>query len=369
MRIGLIIYGRLDQRSGGYLYNRKLVEYLRRRGHRVQVVSLPWQTYWQHLADNFSSELFQHLRKLRVDLLLEDELNHPSLFLLNSQLKKQVSYSIVSIVHLLRATESHPFPLSWLYRSVERRYLNSVDGFVFNSEDTRRAVGRMLARCKLFVVARPGGDRLHPKMTPAQIRARAKQPGPLRIVFLGNLIRRKAPHLLLAAAARLRGDVHIDFAGRTDMEPACVRGLQRAVAGHRLQRYVRFHGYLDGPELANLLRRSQVLVMISSYEGFGIAYLEGMGFGLPAVGTRAGAAREIVHHANNGYLIDPGDAGQLTSLLQRLHKDRVLLTRLSLGALETYKKGPGWQGSMQRVENFISRYNRPSRSRIRSEEP
>ncbi|MEX2161623.1 MAG: glycosyltransferase family 4 protein [Anaerolineales bacterium] len=359
MRIGLIIYGRLDQRSGGYLYDRQLVEYLRRGGHSVQIVSLPWRSYWRHLADNFSSPLFDRLKGLRVDLLLQDELNHPSLFLLNARLKRQVTYPIISMIHLLRATESHPIPLSWFYRFIERRYLNSVDGFIFNSGDTRRQVSRMLTGAKPSIVATPGGDRLRPRVAKAQIRARARRTGPLRVVFLGNLIRRKAPHLLLAAAAGMRDEVRVDFAGRMDMEPAYVRGLRRMVEQSRLHRIIKFHGHLDGADLAKLLRSSQVLVLASAYEGFGIAYLEGMGFGLPAIGTRAGAAGEIIAHGKNGYLIGLGEAGQLKRLLRRLHRDRLLLTRLSFEAFATYQKFPTWQASMARIESFLSRYNQP----------
>ena len=49
MRIGLIIYGSLDTVSGGYLYDRKLVEFLRGEGDTVEIISLPWRHYAAHL--------------------------------------------------------------------------------------------------------------------------------------------------------------------------------------------------------------------------------------------------------------------------------------------------------------------------------
>ena len=54
MRIGLLIYGSLDTLSGGYLYDRKLVEHLRQAGDSVEIVPLPWRSYPAHLADNLS---------------------------------------------------------------------------------------------------------------------------------------------------------------------------------------------------------------------------------------------------------------------------------------------------------------------------
>jgi hypothetical protein len=48
MRLGLVIYGSLNTFSGGYLYDRKLVEHLRRAGDEVEIVSLPQRSYAQH---------------------------------------------------------------------------------------------------------------------------------------------------------------------------------------------------------------------------------------------------------------------------------------------------------------------------------
>ncbi|RJR47229.1 MAG: glycosyltransferase family 1 protein, partial [Deltaproteobacteria bacterium] len=57
MKIGLIIYGSLDLVTGGFLYDRLLVDYLRSRGEEVEVISLPWPSYRRGLLDNFSRTL------------------------------------------------------------------------------------------------------------------------------------------------------------------------------------------------------------------------------------------------------------------------------------------------------------------------
>ena len=94
MRVGLVIYGSLDSLSGGYLYDRKLVEYLRAQGDSVQVISQPPTNYAGAVLQNASSKFRQQLVNLEVDILLQDELNHPSLFLLNGWLRSRVTYPI-----------------------------------------------------------------------------------------------------------------------------------------------------------------------------------------------------------------------------------------------------------------------------------
>jgi glycosyltransferase involved in cell wall biosynthesis len=137
------------------------------------------------------------------------------------------------------------------------------------------------------------------------------------------------------------------------MEPAYVRSLRDQARGLD----VSFHDHLDGAPLAKLMRSCQVMALPSAYEGFGIAYLEAMGFGLPVIGTRAGAARELVSPGKTGFLIAPGDSAALAAQLAALHADRAKLTRLSLAALKAYKTFPTWQQSLRKIEDFLSSYN------------
>jgi hypothetical protein len=165
MRIGLLIYGSLNTQSGGYLYDRKLVDYLLQQGDQVEVISLAPRNYVHHLTDNFSTSLIQCLKSLQLDILLQDELNHPSLFMLNRRLRKVVKFPFVSIVHHLRSSETFPAWQSLLYRWVERNYLASLDGFVFNSRATRQRVEAITGGNMPAIVAFPGGDRLDPTYT------------------------------------------------------------------------------------------------------------------------------------------------------------------------------------------------------------
>lgn len=346
MRIGLIIYGSLDTLSGGYLYDRKLVEYLRAQGDTVEIISLPWRNYAAHLTDNFRFRLQVHL-----DILIQDELNHPSLILAN---RGKHQYPIVSLVHHLRCSELRPKWQNAFYRVIEKKYLQSVDGFIFNSRTTENVVYQLIANNKPSIVAYPPTDRFGEPISEEEVIGRAHS-NEFRILFLGNVIGRKGLHVLLKAVASLKPPVMIDVVGSLASESLYAKRMQKFIKDSNLSSFIVLHGSLDKEPLAEKLRQAHVLVVPSSYEGFGIVYLEGMCFGLPATGTTAGAAGEIISDGVDGFLIEPGDANLLATRLKTLNEKRDVLIQMSLAARRRYLRQPKWEESASQIREFLSK--------------
>jgi glycosyltransferase involved in cell wall biosynthesis len=357
MRIGLVIYGSLDTLSGGYLYDRTLVAVLRADGDAVAIVSLPRRNYLRNLGDNFSSNLRRRLRGLQVDIMLQDELNHPSLFLLNRRVRERISCPVVSVVHLLTSSLNHPAWQNSFYRSVESRYLAGVEGLIYNSATTRREAERLLkvarAQPRESLIAYPGSDRLNPQISDEELKNRALN-GPLRLLFLGNVIPRKGLHIALKALERLPNDQWtLTAVGNRHAHPSYARAISRQIAQAGFAANVQFAGILPDRELSKYMKASHVLVMPSSYEGYGIVYAEAMGFGLPAIGTTSGAAGEIITHGCDGFLISPGDAVALASHLTELAQNRQRLVEMSLAARNRYQSLPTWKRSMDAIRSFL----------------
>ena len=344
MKLGLVIYGSLETLSGGYLYNRKLVEYLHAQGDTVEIISLPWRNYIAHLADNLRFKL-----PLNLDILVQDELNHPSLLVAN---RERHPYPIISLVHHLRCSELRPKWQNAFYRTVEQNYLQSVDGFIFNSTTTERAVKRLLKTRKPSILAYPPTDQFGDPLSEMEIIERAKSTE-FRILFLGNVIYRKGLHTLLEAIRIQPSTLRVDVVGSLTSEPRYARQVQEFVEKNRLSSYVTFHASLDQEALTKKLRQAHVLVVPSSYEGFGIVYLEGMCFGLPAIGTTAGAASEIITDNVDGFLIEPENADQLQDRLRVLKEQRDILIRMSLAARERYLRQPKWEETARRIREFL----------------
>ena len=353
MKVGLVIYGSLDTLSGGYLYDRKLVEYLRSQGDTVEIISQPWQNYTGRLGHNFQLQWQQKINSLDVDILIQDELNHPSLFLVNGTIRPRISFPIVAIVHHLRSSEEHPHLLRRFYKWVERRYLCSVDGFIWNSQTTRQVVESLIGKAGAGVVVYPAGNRLG-GMDENQILERLQPPGPLRLLFIGNLIQRKGLHTLISALATLKSESwSLRVVGRQDVELVYSGRITRQVEEASLGGRIQFLGKLPDKNLADELRSAHLLVMVSGYEGFGIVYLEGMSFGLPAIGSTAGAASEIIQDGVNGSLVAPDHPADLANAIWQYLRGPDLLKKHSLAARRRFLEFPTWEMSAMKTRQFL----------------
>ena len=355
MRLGLVIYGSLDTLTGGYIYDRILVEDLQSRGHLVDIISLPRRNYGRHLLDNFSPGLRSDLAATPFDILLQDELNHPSLFLTNRSLQRSTNLPMVAIVHQVLCRQPRNRLLNRIYQAVEKRYLESVDAMIFNSDTTRRTVEALISDKRPSIVAYPAGDRLGQLPSIDLIESRTHDSGPLRLIYVGNVLPHKGLLPLIIGLSHLAPEIwHLTVIGSLTMDDRYVRKIKRLMGQKNLSRKIDMVGPKDGNELTGLFAQSHVFVMPYSHEGFGIAYLEAMAFALPVVGSSNGALREFVIPAHNGFLIEPDDFKSVNACIHTLHHDRQRLFKMSNAAFQTYKERPRWRDTMDSILRFLS---------------
>ena len=355
MHLGFVIYGSLDTLTGGYIYDRILVEYLQSRGHRVDIISLPFRNYGSHLLDNWSSALRSDLLAGPYDILLQDELNHPSLFHTNRSLQKNTSIPIIAIVHQVLCRQPRNGLLNRIYQAIEKRYFESVDAMIFNSDTTRRIVETLVGGRQPSIVACPAGDRLGHLPSIDLIGSRTREIGPLRLIYVGNVLPHKGLLPLIKGLSHLAHDKwHLTVVGSLTMDVRYVREVKRLIAQKNLSRQIEMTGPKDGKELASLFLQSHVFVMPYSHEGFGMAYLEAMAFAMPVVGSSDGAVKEFVIPGHNGFLIEFDDFDSVNVCIRTLHHDRQRLLKMSQAAFRTYKKRPQWRDTMESIHRFLT---------------
>jgi glycosyltransferase involved in cell wall biosynthesis len=209
------------------------------------------------------------------------------------------------------------------------------------------------------VVAYPAADHRQPPTHDAIIASmteRLQKQKPLQLLFVGNLIARKGLHTVLNALARVSGrEWHLHIAGSQEVDPVYSAAMHELVNAHGLSQHVTWYGRVSDQALAHLFSTNDLLVM-PSYEGFGIVYLEAMAYGLPVIAASAGAAPEIVYPGINGYLVALDDDTMLAYHLDRLLSNRVHLATLAYQARLRYEEHPTWSTSMQHAYQWLHEF-------------
>ena len=154
-----------------------------------------------------------------------------------------------------------------------------------------------------------------------------------RWVSVGRLAPNKAIEFAVMAllVTRARQDPHatLDVVGRP-VVPSYTAALRRFVAELGLEDAVRFAGSVGDDALVETMAGSDVLVVTSGHEGFGVPVLEAMTLGLPVVANDAGALPEVVGDA--GVLVDARDPYAVAGAVARVLRDAALRANLSEAA-------------------------------------
>jgi len=146
---------------------------------------------------------------------------------------------------------------------------------------------------------------------------RAADDTPFTVIYVGRLVPEKGVNLLIDAMGALGGSSRLVLIGGGPSRASLEARASDLALGDRVQ----FAGAMSPMELAEQLRRSDVLVLPSLStpvwkEQFGRALVEAMACGLPVVGSDSGAIPEVVGDA--GLIFPEGDIPALTGCLERL---------------------------------------------------
>ena len=107
---------------------------------------------------------------------------------------------------------------------------------------------------------------------------------------------------------------------------------------------VEFHGQLPPTEAIEQTRRCTLFVMPSTEEAFGVAYIEAMAGGLPAIGCRGEPGPEEIAAAGDGFmLVPPGDIERLSQRIDELLSDPHRLREASQRARATVAANFTWE--------------------------
>ena len=208
--------------------------------------------------------------------------------------------------------------------AIETRAMETADLIVAVSDYTRR----MIVEC----YGQPAGKvrTIYNGITPSPVRLRERaNPGCRTVSFLGRITHQKGPAYFVEAAAlalKMEPELQFVMAGDGDLLAA----MQRRARELGIEDRIAFPGFLRGDEVRHLLDHSDIYVMPSVSEPFGISALEAIDAGVPAILSRQSGVVELFDHVLK---VDHWDVAAIAGQIVRLARDPALADRLRRGAM------------------------------------
>ncbi|MGQ0456762.1 MAG: glycosyltransferase family 4 protein [Hyphomicrobium sp.] len=336
------IPGDLRSPTGGYVYDRRVIELLPAFGVFVKHVRLP-----ASFPNPTDRDLAETRRALMADrdgaTLLVDGLAFGAL---PPALLEDIDGRVIALVHhplFLETGLAHTRKVE--LKTNEQQALARADHVIVTSRATARILIEHLAIDREKVtVAEPGTD-------PAD---RATGTGaPLQVLAVGAVMPRKGYELLVEALAPLSDiDWRLTIAGALDRHPHAVEALRATIGRHRLQSRVTLAGKVVPATLDRFYESADLFVSSSLFEGYGMVLAEAMARGLPIVTATGGAAGDTAGKAAALH-VEAGDVAQLSSALRQALSDKKLRDRLADASWEAGRTLPTWHETARRIAAVI----------------
>lgn len=332
--------GDLATPTGGYVYDRRIIKELRAAGWIVDLCPL---------GDGFPFPSTETLTEAEARLaalpensdVVIDGLAYGVMDAAVHRLRTRLN--ITALVHhpLCYETGLDPAVARHLQQS-EQRALAAARTIIVTSPATARQLkdGFDLTGREIHIIC-PGTDR------PTDLDApKLEEAGELvRLLTVGTITPRKGYDLLVEALAALTGQAWtLDVVGDTTRDPDCFADLETRIKQAGLSARIRFHGALPETEIAAFYRRSDVFVLASRYEGYGMAYMEAIAYGLPVIGSGDGAVADTLPKEAAIYC-GTEDIEALHAALRRLLTEPAARNQLARGARDAAERLPTWRGA------------------------
>lgn len=336
------IPGDITTPTGGYAYDRRLMELLPSYGIEARHLELPGGFPNPSPADLERTEALIKATGAQARLLI-DGLAYGAL---PEAAIKRFERRIIALVH-------HPLALEagltgdrrMELARLEKAALAHARHVIVTSDATRRTlIADYAVPDAQITVAEPGTD-------PAP---RATGTGaPMQLLSVGAISPRKGYDVLIDALAMLKGrDWRLTIAGALDRDPATVAALKQKILASGLSDRVNLAGTVVPATLARFYESADLFVLPSLYEGYGMVLAEAMACGLAIVCTTGGASAETVPDAA-AVKVRPGDAKALAQAIEHVLSDNKLRKAMRKASWETGRTLPTWNETARRVAAAI----------------
>ncbi|MBU2975500.1 glycosyltransferase [Zobellia sp. B3R18] len=136
--------------------------------------------------------------------------------------------------------------------------------------------------------------------------------------FVGTLIKRKHPAAILdalSAPENINSEWKLNYLGEGHLK----KSLEKFSAKLGVNDKVFLRGRVPREEVNSVLMNTDVFVMISETEAFGLVYLEAMANGCITIASRNEGMDGVIKDGVNGFLCTAGDVEELKSIISKIN--------------------------------------------------
>jgi glycosyltransferase involved in cell wall biosynthesis len=333
--------------TGGILYDYMVSLRFREQGWRMEYFDLETLPRYARSLKFPAPGRIIRACGLDHDVLVTDLGNSPLTLGLQRSAAARGTLTVL-LCHHFRADLERSSLKRRLYRYTERRIAAEAALLVANSPHTASLLTALGRDPSDIIVAAPGLS--VPRRTESGIREL-----PSEVLMVGSIEPRKGVlDAVRALAASGLVDVTLTIAGESGEHSDYLREVNGLIETSGLGSRVRLAGRLHSGALLDAYREADAFMLLSGWEGYGMAIAEAMASGLPVISTTAGAIPGLVEHGVSGLLVEPGDWKAAGGFLRDLFTDSALRLRLAQGALEKAKGFPTWEESTGRIFEAVA---------------
>ena len=344
MKVRFIFPGDLDTPTGGYHYDRQIVEAWSASGIDVDCVSLKGD-----FPNPSTQEVDGAINKLSTlepcDVAVIDGLAGGA----SSRLMEAISKvsPVASLIHHPLCLENGlAEELAKHLQQEEQVGLRHVSKVITTSPATKTTVTELFGYPSSQIeTVLPGVER--------KGLSEGGNSDTINLLCVASVIERKGHKFLFEALAGLADlSWKLDCIGMTDIEPELYDHLINYCEKCGISDRVMFHGAVDEKRLDDAYRQADLFVLPSLYEGYGMVYAEAIVRGLPIVATNAGAIPDTVPKGC-GLLVEPSNALALRKALKQVMKDADLRLAMRHAAIKAEPGFPTWKHSAKKFAAIL----------------
>ena len=338
-----VVAGRLDTRTGGSIYNRRMIDGLRAIGWTVTAIELEG-TFPDPDASTHSAAADAFASMPSGATVLMDGLAFSALPGVAEAHCHRLT--LVALVHLpIAAAFGLPADRAARYEATERRALACARGIVITGPGARPQLARYEIPDDRVCLVEPGTD-------PAPL-AHGSTGGTPQLLTVATIHPGKGHDILLAALAPLIAmEWELTCAGRLTDDPAFVERLRTLAATRGLLDRVHFVGDVPEVRLQACYAAADFFVLATRQETYGMAVAEALARGVPVLSTETGAIPALVG-PDAGLVVPPGDGEAFACALKALMTSADLRRRLAEGARARRALLPTWPRAAARLAEVL----------------